>query len=215
MGAQETQSLPKSRPSERGNTHDRLPSVYSPIDSEAEVDAACSVTSTMDADPVTPPCHSNNDLLMISLSDHSLDATSPASNGERPCTGCNKLDILCSKLTKAISPILSRFPGKELIVTKRRPRTKRHPVSNPRRSVRIARGVGSGSNASKQQNVLIKKLCLANEGEQISDEALQAYVRLFDRPLADAHIRAILVLFGWDAFVLPLAAGDGMVEDRH
>ena len=50
-------------------------------------------------------------------------------------------------------------------------------------------------------------------GEQISDEALQAYVRLFDRPLAETHIKAILALFGWEASILPLAVGDNAVED--
>lgn len=38
----------------------------------------------------------------------------------------------------------------------------------------------------------------------ISDEALEAYVRLFDQPLTDIHIRAILALFGWEPSVLPL-----------
>lgn len=70
--------------------------------------------------------------------------------------------------------------------------------------MRLARGVGRGSLASKQQGALIRKLRLANEGGVISDEALEAYVRLFDQPLTDIHIRAILALFGWEPSVLPL-----------
>lgn len=76
-------------------------------------------------------------------------------------------------------------------------------VSSPRRSVRLAKG-GRGPKATKQQAVLIRKLCLANEGNHIDDEALQAYVKLFDKPLLDCHVQAILALFGWDASVLPL-----------
>lgn len=196
-------------------SQDQLPSVCSPIDSAAVGVSACTMSSKRDVDPVTPPHHYGNGLFAISLSGHSQSATRPTDTGDRPCTPCTGLDVLRSELAKAISPVLSRLPDKEPAITKRRPRAKRQPVSNPRRSVRIARGMGRGSTASKQQNVLIRKLCLANEGEQISDEALQAYVRLFDRPLEDAHIRAILALFGWDASVLPLATGDGVVEDRH
>lgn len=69
--------------------------------------------------------------------------------------------------------------------------------------MRLAKG-GQGSKASKQQAVLIRKLCLANEGNRIDDEALQAYIKLFDQPLLDSHVEAILALFGWDASVLPL-----------
>lgn len=35
-----------------------------------------------------------------------------------------------------------------------------------------------------------------NEGEVISDEAMHAYVELFERPLMDTQIKAILALFG-------------------
>ena len=47
----------------------------------------------------------------------------------------------------------------------------------------------------------------------IDDEALQAYVHLFDKPLTDSHVRAILALFGWDATVLPLQADFGAVPE--
>lgn len=67
----------------------------------------------------------------------------------------------------------------------------------------LARGA-RGSRASKQQAVPIRKLCLANEGEAISDEAFKAYAALFDRPLLDCHVKAILALFGWDEAILPI-----------
>lgn len=33
---------------------------------------------------------------------------------------------------------------------------------------------------------------------------MQAYVDLFATPLSDAHIAAVLALFGWEPSVLPL-----------
>ena len=74
----------------------------------------------------------------------------------------------------------------------------------PRRSVRLAKSMGRGSTASKQQQAIIRKLCLANEGETIGDDALKAYVELFSQPLSDSHIAAILALFGWEPPAAPL-----------
>lgn len=85
-------------------------------------------------------------------------------------------------------------------------------MTTPRRSVRLAKG-GRGSKASKQQTVIIRKLCLANEGEVIGDEALPAYVELFNKPLTDSHVKAILALFGWDAAILPLQGDSNVVQD--
>lgn len=106
-----------------------------------------------------------------------------------------------------ISPLLSQPKSREVPKKQRKPRQKRPPVSTPRRSVRLAKG-GRASKASKQQAVLIRKLCLVNEGDVISDDALQAYVDLFDKPLVESHIQAILALFGWDALTLPLMGED-------
>lgn len=65
--------------------------------------------------------------------------------------------------------------------------------------------------ATKQQIVLIKKLCLANEGEEITEEALIAYGALFNQPLSDMHVQAILALFGWDSGILPLQVEEPVV----
>ena len=45
---------------------------------------------------------------------------------------------------------------------------------------------------------------MTHEGEVISEEALQMYVDLFSCPLSDAHIAAILALFGWESPPMPL-----------
>ena len=63
--------------------------------------------------------------------------------------------------------------------------------------------------------MLIHKFWLANEGEIISDEALESYVQLFEQPLADMHIKAILALFGCEPLILPLFEHNGMVEDMQ
>ena len=52
--------------------------------------------------------------------------------------------------------------------------------------------------------MLIRKLCLAREGEAISEEVLRMYIDLFTRPLLDVHIAAVLALFGWESPVVPL-----------
>ena len=59
--------------------------------------------------------------------------------------------------------------------------------------------------ASKPQQVLIRRLCLAHEGEVSSEEALKMYVDLFSRPLSNAHIAAIQALCGWESSAMPLA----------
>lgn len=136
---------------------------------------------------VAAPVHFNaGDMVLVSLSAGSEASTCPAVTGERPRMPCtpvvqrSPLDALCNQLRKAITPILSQMPSREVAAPKRRLRQRRQPVSNPRRSIRIARGIGRGYSATKKQNVLIRKLCLANEGEVISDDALQAYVKLFE-----------------------------------
>lgn len=154
-----------------------------------------------------PPRFENGETVLVSLSAGSVDATCPAGICHTPCTPvaeCSELGILCSQLRKTLTPLLAQVLDRTDAAPKRRPRQKRQPISNPRRSVRIARGIECGSSATKQQNVLIQKLCLANEGEVISDDALQAYVKLFEKPLTDTHVKAILAPFSWEPKVLPL-----------
>lgn len=81
-------------------------------------------------------------------------------------------------------------------------------MGSPRRSVRIAKN-RRPTTATKQQQIIICKLCLANEGEVIGDEALKMYVELFNKPLFDAHIAAVLALFGWEPTALPMVEPPG------
>ena len=101
---------------------------------------------------------------------------------------------MCESMCKSLAPILTRPESRTVEVQARKPRKKRHLDVTPRRSARIAK-----HGASKPQQVLIRRLCLAHEGEAISAEALSMYVELFYRPLWDAHIAAVLALFGWES----------------
>lgn len=78
------------------------------------------------------------------------------------------------------------------------------------RSRHLAREKVASSCASKQQHAIIHRLGIAREGERIGDEALQAYLELFSRPLSSEHISAILSLFGWESVALPLEDGVGV-----
>lgn len=160
-----------------------------------------SFSSANDEVAATPVRMHVDELFCVSLSDGLGGPTRPRMIGGGPCSSCTStgqrasLEELCGELKKALSPLLGSRPSAAKDGNRRWHRRKREPVSNPRRSVRLARGVGRGSFASKQQNVLIRRLCLANESEVISDEALQNYAKLFEQPLSDGHIRAILALF--------------------
>ncbi|KAM3258082.1 hypothetical protein ACQJBY_050055 [Aegilops geniculata] len=100
----------------------------------------------------------------------------------------------CAGACKPLSPILPRPSRRTVAHTCRQARKKPRIKVTPRRRARIAKHV-----ASKPQQVLIRKLCLAHEGEAISEDALRMYVDLFSRPLSDAHIAAVLALFGWES----------------
>lgn len=61
----------------------------------------------------------------------------------------------------------------------------------------------------------MRRLCLANECEEISDETLLMYAELFSKQLTSEQIAAILALFGWDASILPMQEEDAEVEVGH
>jgi hypothetical protein len=52
------------------------------------------------------------------------------------------------------------------------------------------------------------QLGLARENEVIGDEALEAYLRYFERPMPPEDLTACLALFGWLPEALPLAGDD-------
>ncbi|KAF7038060.1 hypothetical protein CFC21_048289 [Triticum aestivum] len=100
----------------------------------------------------------------------------------------------CAGVRQPLSPILPRPSNRTAAQTCRQARKKPRLDATPRRSARIAKHA-----ATKPQQVLIRKLCLAHEGEAISEGALRMYVDLCSRPLSGAHIAAVLALFGWES----------------
>jgi hypothetical protein len=81
-----------------------------------------------------------------------------------------------------------------------------------RRSARVAGRFASGGSIKMQQRTLIHQLGIAREGEVISDDALQAYLRFFnEKPLTADHLAAYLVLFGWLPEALPVAEDELVV----
>jgi hypothetical protein len=109
-----------------------------------------------------------------------------------------------SSCRRPISPVLPRPPTRRC-----RPRK---VYSGPvRRSRRIGGRFAAGTPIRQQQRTLISRLGLACEGEVIGDEALDAYLDLFARPLRQQHIDVILRLFGWQPDALPLS-DEALVE---
>lgn len=135
-----------------------------------------------------------------------VDSGAPQSDEVQPqWTPEEKLQDFCMQVARVISPLITRRPETAAPTKQRRPRKRQQLINTtPRRSVRIAKGLGRGSAASKQHQAIMRKLCLTHEGEFIGDAALQAFVGLFSNPLSDTHIAAILALFGWEPSVLPL-----------
>lgn len=174
-----------------GLGQDKILSACSPLAMTFEENSLVTFDSLGTGEDQRAPARAQGDnMFVISLSAGPVPAICPPATAGEACTPCTQalrtsVDELCNQLRQAITPIIERIPNREPIAPKRRPRQKRQPISDPRRSVRIVRGVGHGSATSKQQHVLIRKLCLANEGQVISDDALQAYVQIFDKPLVD------------------------------
>lgn len=103
------------------------------------------------------------------------------------------------RFRKTISPLLPR-------PMQRKPRKKRTPPSCMRRSGRIAGRFGAGPPIKRQQKELMIRLGIAREGEIIDDGALNAYLALFEEPLSEQRLTAVLALFGWAPDALPLEA---------
>ncbi|GJN23594.1 hypothetical protein PR202_gb11258 [Eleusine coracana subsp. coracana] len=78
-------------------------------------------------------------------------------------------------------------------------RSRRQPASSTtlRRSRRIANSAGPNHAVQKAQMVLMRKLGLAIEENGLSQEARDAYAKLFEHPLSPSHLAALAALFGW------------------
>jgi hypothetical protein len=105
---------------------------------------------------------------------------------------------------RPISPVLPR-------PAVRRCRPRKCYAGPVRRSGRIRGRFAAGAPIRQQQRTLITRLGIAREGEVIGDEALDAYLDLFARPLRQQHIDVVLRLFGWQPDALPMS-DDAIVE---
>ncbi|KAM0836415.1 hypothetical protein ACQ4PT_062356 [Festuca glaucescens] len=108
-----------------------------------------------------------------------------------------------SACRKPISPVLD-MPSKKC----RKKKTYASPV---RHSGRICGRLVAGAPICQQQRMLMTRLGIAREGEVIGDDALDAYLDLFARPLRQQHLDVVLHLFGWTPADL-LSSCDAPVE---
>ncbi|KAM0881833.1 hypothetical protein ACQ4PT_032692 [Festuca glaucescens] len=114
-------------------------------------------------------------------------------------------DFACfrSSCRKPVSPVLGR-PAKQC--------RKKKVYSGPvRHSGRIRGRFAQGTPIRQQQRMLMTRLGIAREGDAIGDDALDAYLDLFARPLRQQHLDVVLRLFGWTPDDL-LTASDAPVE---
>lgn len=126
----------------------------------------------------------------------------PATPGEdlRLVEEGQAVELFRTVVRRPMTQILPKPPA-------RRARRRVTTSSSPWRAL----GRKPGAGVKRQQQVLIRCLGLAREGERIGDEALQAYLRLFEQPLSSEHLGAIMALFGWEFQALPLEEGEGVV----
>ena len=85
------------------------------------------------------------------------------------------------------------------------------PGFTPRRSARISK-INDGKNigpVQRAQTVLLRRMGVIKPEEHLSRDALEAYLKLFDKPLALHHIRAVTALFDpeWADFDEPAMEG--------
>lgn len=66
-----------------------------------------------------------------------------------------------------------------------------------RRSRRIATRSYTGTALDKAQSVLMRKMGVLQDQEPLTEEAREAYARLFQQPLSRPQITALAALFGW------------------
>lgn len=71
------------------------------------------------------------------------------------------------------------------------------PNFTPRRSARLSKNNSSRNTGPVQraQTVLLRRMGVIEAEEYVSDEALDEYLKLFDKPLAPHHIKAVTAIF--------------------
>jgi hypothetical protein len=174
-----------------------LPSPASDVDPDAPPSwspLSCS------AEPKFSP-RSVMDMFQVSLSPLSKLGPLETVDCQSPARDLSSFRSSCRLPT---SPILPR-------PSTRRCRPRKTFAGPVRRSGRIRGRFAAGSPIRQQQRTLITRLGLAREGEVIGDEALDAYLDLFARPLRQQHVDVVLRLFGWQPDALPLS-DEALVE---
>jgi hypothetical protein len=99
---------------------------------------------------------------------------------------------LVANITRDIDCLLPQPP-----IQKRR--TKQLPPDFvPRRSSRLSKKrEGLNSTVRQVQAELMLKLNVTNSQVAVTDEMLEEFGQLFDKPLSNSHIKALAALFGW------------------
>lgn len=142
------------------------------------------------------------DFFPVSVLSDGEGATGPKAV-ETVSTVGSDVDSMRAAYRRPVSTILSR--------PCRRCKPRRDYTGPVRRSSRLRGRLAAGSQVRQQQRTLITRFGIAREGEVIGDEALEAYLDLFARPLRQEHIDVVLGLFGWQPDALPLV-DDAPVE---
>ncbi|KAM0888584.1 hypothetical protein ACQ4PT_028252 [Festuca glaucescens] len=210
-----------------GHTTSVLPWPSVPVDDGAPRLAAAAPVRTYDVElSATPPAVvradeiEEGDIVEVGVDSRPPPVQAPIPSAQTPPpvvtpvatpTGSSSVDLRCGlaafreKCRLKRASLLPRPPPRKL-------RKKRSPPSMVRRSARVAGRFASGGSIKMQQRILIHQLGIAREGEVISDDALQAYLRFFnEKPLTADHLAACLALFGWLPEALPVAEDELVV----
>lgn len=116
--------------------------------------------------------------------------------GEASCLGVSQ-DQLTEEFARAISmPVQQESANIAMTPTTRTRCSINMEGTSLRRSKRIACMGASGTALDRAQTVLMRKMGLITEMESISQEAREAYTRLFEHPLSRSHLSALAALFG-------------------
>lgn len=137
-----------------------------------------------------------------------LLVAAPVSRGQASSATSADLDMrlasFCDRCRQQRAALLPKSATK-------RPHKKRASPSVVRRSRRVAGRFAVGTPIKQQQKFLMLQLGIARKGEVIGDEALQAYLSYFKKPMSEGDLTACLALFGWLPSALPLAVEEDLV----
>jgi hypothetical protein len=75
----------------------------------------------------------------------------------------------------------------------------------------VAGRFAAGTPIKQQQKSLMLQLGIARAGEVIGDEALEAYLSYFKKPMSEEDLTACLALFGWLPSALPIVVEEDLV----